>query len=256
MTSEPDRHEVIIIGAGAAGLSAAQVLGRQQRRTLVVDGGAPRNSRADGIHMYLSRDGFAPLELLSTGHRELHAYPSVTVRQALATSIAGSIDDFTVTLNDGTRHSARRLILATGQVDQPWDVPGVPERFGTSVLHCPFCHGWEARGKSIAVLGREPAEVMLAAYLADRYSDDIAVATHGPHRLPPPILDNLGALGITVIEEQVVELHRRARRPHSAVRRRHQLGPAGRLPPRTGPPADLPRPATRRGSPAGRLRPR
>ncbi|GAA3927229.1 NAD(P)/FAD-dependent oxidoreductase [Actinoplanes auranticolor] len=206
MTSETDRHEVIIIGAGAAGLSAAQVLGRQQRRTLIVDGGAPRNSRADGIHMYLSRDGFSPLALLSTGRHELEAYPSVTIRQARATNLAGSIDDFTVTLDDGTRHGARRLMLATGQIDQPWDVPGVPERFGTSVLHCPFCHGWEARGKSIAVLGREPAEVMLAAYVADRYSDDVVVATHGRHRLPLPILKNLEALGITVLTEPVAEL--------------------------------------------------
>ena len=206
MTSEPDRHEVIIIGAGAAGLSAAQVLGRQQRRTLVVDGGAPRNSRADGIHMYLSRDGYPPLELLGAGHRELQAYPSVAVRQARATSVSGRLDDFRVTLDDGTRHHARRLLLATGQADQPWPAPGVGERFGTSVLHCPFCHGWEARGKSIAVLGREPAEVMLAAYLADRFSDDVVVATNGPHQLPGSILDNLRALGVTLVQEPLLEL--------------------------------------------------
>ncbi|MDT5025549.1 MAG: hypothetical protein QOE61_1975 [Micromonosporaceae bacterium] len=91
-------------------------------------------------------------------------------------------------------------------MDKPWHIPGVPERFGISVMHCPFCHGWEARGKSIAVLGREPGEVMLAAYLADRYSNDVVVATHGPHRLPEPVLANLRALDIQVIQEPVTEL--------------------------------------------------
>ncbi len=199
-------YDVIIIGAGAAGLSAAQVLGRQQRRTLLIDGGPPRNHPADGIHMYLSRDGFPPLRLLDTGNRELAAYSSVETRQTRVEAAHGSIDDFTVTLTDGTTHHARRLLLATGQVDEPWPIDGVAERFGRSVFHCPFCHGWEARGKSIAVLGREPAQVMLAAYLADRYTDDVVVATHGPHQLPEPILDNLTALNIPLIEQPVTAL--------------------------------------------------
>ncbi|MEU4777392.1 NAD(P)/FAD-dependent oxidoreductase [Micromonospora sp. NPDC023633] len=199
-------YDVIIIGAGAAGLSAAQVLGRQQRRTLLLDGGAPRNSPADGVHMYLSRDGYPPLDLLAAGLREVAAYPSVEVHHGRADSVAGSLDGFTVALLDGTVHHARRLLLATGQVDEPWPVPGVPERWGRSVFHCPFCHGWEARGRSIAVLGREPAQVMLAAYLADRFSDDIVVATDGPHELPPSVLGNLTQLKIRLIETPVAEL--------------------------------------------------
>ncbi|GAB7044636.1 MULTISPECIES: NAD(P)/FAD-dependent oxidoreductase [Catenuloplanes] len=206
MTTGTDGYDVVVIGGGAAGLSAAQVLGRQQRRTLLVDGGPPRNRQADGVHMFLSRDGFSPLELLRTGHRELESYSSVEVVRARATSAGGGIDDFTVTLDDGTARRARRLLLATGQTDRPWDVAGLADRWGRSVLHCPFCHGWEARGSSIVVLGREPAEVMLAAYVADRYSDDVVVATDGPHTLPEPILANLRALGVRVVETPVVEL--------------------------------------------------
>jgi thioredoxin reductase len=206
MTDTGNEHDVIIVGAGAAGLSAAQVLGRQQRRTLVLHGGPPRNSPADGIHMFLSRDGFSPLQLLETGRRELEAYPDVEVVAARASEVTGSIDEFTVTLDNGKRHHARRLLLATGQVDRPWHVTGLPERFGRSVMHCPFCHGWESRGKSIVVFGREPAEVMLAAYLADRYTKEITVVTNGPHTLPEPILGNLRELGIPLIQTPVTEL--------------------------------------------------
>ncbi|MFG3715457.1 NAD(P)/FAD-dependent oxidoreductase [Micromonospora sp. NPDC047730] len=206
MTDPRNEYDVIVVGAGAAGLSAAQVLGRQQRRTLVLDGGPPRNSPADGIHMFLSRDGFPPLELLEAGRRELHPYPGVEVVAARAAEAVGNIDDFTLTLDNGDRQRARRLLLATGQVDRPWAVPGLPERFGRSVMHCPFCHGWEARGKSIVVFGREPAEVMLAAYLADRYSKEVTVVTNGPHTLPEPVLGNLRGLGIPVTQEPVTEL--------------------------------------------------
>lgn len=206
VTNPTDQYDVIVVGAGAAGLSAAQVLGRQQRRTLVLDGGPPRNSPADGIHMYLSRDGFPPLDLLSAGRRELDAYPAVEIVRGRATAVTGRLDDFTVTLDIEQQYRARRLLLATGQVDRSWDVPGLPERFGTSVMHCPFCHGWETRGKSIVVFGREPAEVMLAAYLADRYSKDVVVATHGPHALPEPILGNLRELGVSVNLEPVTVL--------------------------------------------------
>ena len=206
MSDSRSEYDVIVVGAGAAGLSAAQVLGRQQRRTLVLDGGPPRNSPADGIHMFLSRDGFPPGELLAVGRRELASYPGVEVVPARVTEVAGRIDEFTVTLDNGDRHGARRLLLATGQVDRPWTVPGLPERFGRSVMHCPFCHGWESRGRSIVVFGREPAEVMLAAYLADRYSKDVTVATNGAHALPEPVLGNLHALGIPIVEEPVAEL--------------------------------------------------
>ncbi|MEV1142933.1 NAD(P)/FAD-dependent oxidoreductase [Micromonospora sp. NPDC049799] len=199
-------YDVIIIGAGAAGLSAAQVLGRQQRRTLLLDGGPPRNHPADGVHMLLGRDGHPPLQLLADGRRELAAHPAVEVRQARVDSVAGTADAFTVILQDGSVEQARRLLLATGQVDQPWPVPGVPQRWGRGVFHCPFCHGWEARGKSLGVLGRDPAQVMLAAYLADRYSDDVVVATHGPHTLPQPVLDNLTKLRIRLVETPLDEL--------------------------------------------------
>ncbi len=196
-------HDVIVIGGGAAGLSAAQVLGRQHRKTLVLDAGQPRNAPSDGVHMFLGHDGLTPVELLRRGREELAAYPDVVLERARVTAVGGEVDDFRVQVGDGRVERARRLVLATGQVDEPWDVPGVAERFGRSVFHCPFCHGFEVSGKTLAVLGSDVPQVMLGLYLADRYSDDVVVLTHGPHQLPEPVLDRLAAGGVAVREEPV-----------------------------------------------------
>ncbi|MGW5647674.1 NAD(P)/FAD-dependent oxidoreductase [Saccharopolyspora sp. NPDC003752] len=198
--------DVIVIGGGPAGLSAALVLGRQRRRVLIADGGQVRNAPADEMHMYLSRDGFSPHELLSLGRAELAAYSGVEVRAAQVASVSGGIDDFTVEFADGSRERARRLILATGQVDEPYDIPGVPERFGRSIFHCPFCHGWEATGKTLAVLGRDVPQVMLGLYLADRYSDDVVVVTHGAHELPDEVIAKLAARGVEVRTEPLAKV--------------------------------------------------
>ncbi|GAA4842151.1 hypothetical protein GCM10025787_24210 [Saccharopolyspora rosea] len=194
-----------MIGGGPAGLSAALVLGRQRRRVLVADGGQVRNAPADEMHMYLSRDGFSPHELLALGRAELAAYPGVELRQDQVASVSGDIDDFTVEFADGTRERARRLVLATGQVDEPYDIPGVPERFGRSIFHCPFCHGWEATGKTLAVLGRDVPQVMLGLYLADRHSDDVVVVTHGAHELPDEVIAKLAARGVQVRTESLAK---------------------------------------------------
>ncbi|TDD34568.1 NAD(P)/FAD-dependent oxidoreductase [Saccharopolyspora elongata] len=198
--------DVIVIGGGPAGLSAALVLGRQRRRVLVADSGQVRNAPADEMHMYLSRDGFSPHELLALGRAELAAYPGVEVRQGQVSSVSGGIDDFTVEFADGSRERARRLILATGQMDEPYDIPGVPERFGRSIFHCPFCHGWEASGKTLAVLGRDVPQVMLGLYLADRYSEDVVVVTHGAHELPDEVIAKLLARGVQVRTEPLVKV--------------------------------------------------
>ncbi|ASR39238.1 pyridine nucleotide-disulfide oxidoreductase [Prauserella marina] len=198
--------DVIVIGGGPAGLSAALVLGRQRRRVLVVDGGEVRNAPADEMHMYLSRDGFSPHDLLAIGRDELAAYPGVRRRSALVADVSGTIGDFTVRFADGSVERARRLILATGQVDEPFDIPGVPERFGSSVFHCPFCHGYETSGKTLAVLGRDVAQVMLALYVGDRYSDDVVVVTDGPHELPAEVTGKLAAHGIEIRDERLTKV--------------------------------------------------
>ncbi|MGW3297267.1 NAD(P)/FAD-dependent oxidoreductase [Streptomyces xiamenensis] len=199
-------YDVIVVGAGPAGLNAALVSGRQRRRVLLLDSGRPRNAPAAQMHMFLSRDGFPPAELRRIGREQLATYPNVEVREATVTAAAQAARGFTVTQADGVRESARALVLATGQVDVLDDqVEGLSALFGRGVYHCPFCHGWETTGMSLAVLGHELPQVMQALYLADRFSGDVVVCTNG-HPVPEQAAGKLAAAGIAVEEAAVARI--------------------------------------------------
>jgi thioredoxin reductase len=154
---------------------------------LVVDSGSPRNAPASEMHMYLTRDGFPPRDFLALGRKDLAAYPGIEVRDGLVVAARGSAGDFALELADGEVVRGRRLVLATGQTDEPLDIPGLADRFGKGVFHCPFCHGWESGDKTIAVVTRDPADAMLALYLNDRFSSDVVLCTHGELEFPEPI---------------------------------------------------------------------
>lgn len=192
-------HDVIVIGGGPAGLSAALVLGRQRRRVLVVDAGEPRNASAAEMHMYLGRDGGSPARLLADGRAEVTAYPTVEVRSGRVAAAAGGTGAFEVTLAEGTQEVGARLVLAVGQVDVPLDIPGLAARWGRSVFHCPFCHGYETSGKILAVIGNGP-DAMLAAYVADRFSHDVVLCTHGPSTMPEPVAAAVRSCGVRIVE--------------------------------------------------------
>jgi thioredoxin reductase len=196
-------HDVIVVGGGPAGLSAALVLGRQRRHVLLIDAGEPRNAPAAHMHMYLGRDGGSPAQLLADGRAELGAYPTVTIRQGRAIAASGSLGAFTVELDNELAQTATRLVLAGGQVDVPADVPGLARRWGSCIFHCPFCHGYETTGKTLAVINNGP-EAMLAAYVRDRFSADVVLCTNGPSVLPGPVAAVLAARGVTVVETPIV----------------------------------------------------
>ncbi|HWJ63477.1 MAG TPA: FAD-dependent oxidoreductase, partial [Acidimicrobiales bacterium] len=138
-----ENWDCIVVGGGAAGLSAALVLGRARRRTLVIDAGRQSNAVAHGIGGLLGHDGRPPAELYELGRGELAAYPTVEVRDGEV--VAGEADDgrFTLQLADGRTETAKRVLLAGGMDYRRPDVAGAEERWGRSVFHCPFCHGWE-----------------------------------------------------------------------------------------------------------------
>jgi thioredoxin reductase len=196
--------DAIIIGGGPAGLSAGLVLGRQKRSILLVDGGSWRNRFASEMHMVLGRDGSSPATLLDDGRGELDGYGVERVSD-FVTHASGSAGDFTLTLADGGPVRARAVLLATGIVDRPWDIPGLRERWGVSVFHCPFCHGYENDGRTIAVVGNGP-EAAIGAYVADRYSRDVVVCTHGPADLPKEVADMLDARRVKVVETELARI--------------------------------------------------
>ncbi|WP_424639528.1 NAD(P)/FAD-dependent oxidoreductase [Embleya sp. AB8] len=171
--------DVVVVGAGPAGLNAALVSGRQRRRVLLIDSGRPRNAPSPATHMLLSRDGFSPTALRAAARADLAAYDTVEIRAGEVADARSLDDGFELVLADGSTERARKVILATGQVDVLADIPGLAERFGRGVFHCPFCHGYETLGMTVAVVGADPASVMLALYVADRFSEDVVLATLG-----------------------------------------------------------------------------
>lgn len=160
-------YDVIIIGGSFAGMSAALQLARARRPILVVDAGMPRNRFAAASHGFLGQDGAAPAAIMREALRQLSAYPTVDFVHGRAAAARGEIDQFEVEMEDGAVHAARRLVLATGVADTLPDIPGLAERWGRSVMHCPYCHGYEVRDRRIGVLANHPMAAHQALMLPD-----------------------------------------------------------------------------------------
>ena len=178
--------DVVIIGGGPAGLNAALILGRVGRPVLLADNGQPRNAASAAVHGFLSRDGADPAEIRQTARTELGRYPSIQTRDTTVRTAAPTDDGFEVTLADNTTAQARRLLLATGVTDQLPAIDGLAGLWGRGVYHCPYCHGWEARGQEVAVLGGDDQAAHLALNLA-RLGCDIIVCSNGPIQASDPV---------------------------------------------------------------------
>jgi thioredoxin reductase len=165
-------YDVVVVGGGAAGLSAALVLGRARRRVAVIDAGAPRNAPAAHMQGFLSRDGLPPGELLAFGRQEVEGYGVAIMPGSAREIVNEGPSGFRVVLQDGRSVSARRLLVATGLRDEIPDIPGLRERWARDVLHCPYCHGFEVRDRKLGVLGSSPAAVRYAQ-IVRQWSDDL-----------------------------------------------------------------------------------
>ncbi len=187
-------YDVAVIGGGAAGLSAALVLGRARRRVAVIDAGAPRNAPAAHMQGFLSRDGMPPTDLLARGREEVRGYGV----ELIDDRVVAADDALRLDLASGRSVRARTVLLATGAVDQLPDIPGARERWGRDFLHCPYCHGWEVRDQAIGVLGS-----VEHAHLLRQWSDDVALfaASVGDHELAV-----LAQRGIAVFDAPVTRL--------------------------------------------------
>jgi thioredoxin reductase len=198
--TSPHSFDVVVVGGGAAGLSAALVLGRARRRVLLVDAAKPRNAPASHMHGYLSRDGMPPGELLAAGRAELSEYGVELVEDVVA-EIAAS---FTIRLAGGRTLSARAVVIATGATDDLPDIAGARERWGRDFLHCPYCHGWEVRDQPLGVLGTHPAAVE-HAHLVRVWSDDLIFFAH-TYPVTADERAGLAARGIAVVDGVVAGL--------------------------------------------------
>ena len=197
--------DCIVVGAGAAGLSAALVLGRARQRTLVIDAGGQSNRAAHGIGGLLGHDGRPPAEFYAAGCEELAAYPTVELRSGEVLDGDRHDSGFVLELADGSREEGRRVLLATGMDYRFPTLPGIKERWGNSVFHCPFCHGWENRDQPLGVLDRGARGVQRALLLRV-WSDDVTLLADGPAELDTDDADRLRAAGVTVDERPVAEL--------------------------------------------------
>ncbi len=200
---DEDVRDVVVAGGGAAGLSAGLMLARARRRVTVADSGEPRNAPAEAVHALLALDGVSPAELLRRGREEVTGYGGEILAGEVS-GVSAASEGFAVRMTGGRELRARRLLIATGLTDELPDIPGLRERWGREVVHCPYCHGWEVRDRLIGVLATGPNSVH-QALLFRQWTGDLRYLSNGTE---PSAEDQvkLAALGIPVVTGRVTRL--------------------------------------------------
>lgn len=199
-------HDILVIGGGAAGLSAALVLARACRNVVAVDAGRPRNAPSAHLHGYLSREGLDPAQLLATGQAEVRNAGGHIRRNRVTTLTKDGPEQFAACLDDGTTLEARAVLVATGLRDELPNIPGVKKHWGQRVVHCPYCHGYEVRDSPLGVLGGDNRPfTMHQASLVRQWSDDVVFFPHAI-TIDSAERHHLTARGIRIVEGLVSEL--------------------------------------------------
>jgi len=200
MPVQPE-YEVIIIGGSYAGLSAALSLARARRNVLVIDSGKPCNAQTPQAHNFITNDGASPAAIIAKAKQEVLAYPTVRHVDASATAVTGLNEEFVVETASGS-FMARKILFATGLKDIMPPIPGFSECWGISVLHCPYCHGYEVSGRPTALLGDEEGGYNMALALLN-WTEDLVLLTNGDCLLSGEQKDDLSRHGVKLIEEKI-----------------------------------------------------
>lgn len=198
------RYDVIVVGGSYAGMAASLQLLRARRHLLVIDAGLRRNRFARSSHGFLGRDGEDPGEIAATARRQLGAYPTLTWAEDTAATVAGARDRFVVSTADGATHHGRRILLATGVVDELPEIEGLAARWGRTVFHCPYCHGYELDRGAIGVIGTGPMSVHQAELLTEW--GGVTLLTNGAVPLAPDARRTLERRGATIEDVPLVRL--------------------------------------------------
>ena len=204
-------YDVVVVGGAAAGLSGALALARARRSVVVVDAGDPRNLPAAQVHNYLGREGAAPGELYAAGRGEVTGYGGTVVQDTVTTVTRAADGRFDVRLGTGRILRARRILAASGSRDVLPDVPGLAGFWGTGVLHCPYCHGWEARDQAIGVLATDIGAAVHQALLWRQWSADIVLFLNGCGEPNAEQAEQLAARGIRVVPGSVAAVEGESR---------------------------------------------
>jgi thioredoxin reductase len=202
---QTDVFDVIIIGGGSAGLSAALLLGRACKRVLVCDAGKPRNQVAHATHGFFSRDGISPAQLLQIGREQLHPYDGVEIQMGEVVDAQKLGDRFQVALSNGKQFVGRKLLLATGMKDTLPSIDGFAELWGGSVFQCPYCHAWEMRDQPLAIYGKGEVGFMMTLILTG-WSRDLVLCSDGSAELSREQQQKLLNWGVQLREEKIARL--------------------------------------------------
>lgn len=205
METNATPYDVTIIGGSHAGLSAAMTLGRALRRVLVIDSGKPCNASTPFSHNFLTRDGIPPAELLAIAREQVAAYPTVTQQKGLVMEVARQERFFTCQTADGAIFTSRKLIFATGLKDIMPDIEGFADCWGKTVMHCPYCHGYEAKGKVTGILANGSTGYGFIELIYN-WTDNLTLYTNGSSQLTGEQTAKLQHYGIGIVEKEVVSI--------------------------------------------------
>lgn len=200
-------YDIVIIGGGPAGLSTALALGRARKSVLVVDGGPRRNAAAVHLHNFVTRDGITPDEFRRIAHEQLAAYPNVGARVDRIASISGTRGAFTLRTADEVIE-ARRIVLCTGMIDEPLPIDGFSELWGHAIFQCPYCHGWEVKGRPWGFVAHDASMLHFAVMLRS-WTREVTLFTGGAFEIPIEVRAQLDAAGVRVEADPIVRLRRR-----------------------------------------------